>query len=244
MQTFLLVRPLADTRRSGRGGLIAIRIGVVEKRNILLDKVFIVKRTLSWVLYRSILGVIMEKVAVNDFVRRQIKGSGKTYSSDLSFEEIASHAAIQMESGKFEEGYRDGVRIVSGSAEIAKKFICPFTKINKNTTLKSEIVKRRPNEEPYIQIRAANAEPIKTGRVEFILYNHDVLAENNEHTSDAEWELISIHAIPEGVDKLPMGPVTMMRNQLELPGGTKARYSSEEWAESIVFWQRYATVDI
>ena len=80
--------------------------------------------------------------------------------------------------------------------------------------------------------------------MEFILYRHDVLAENNEQTTDAEWELISIHAIPEGVEKLPMGPVTMMRNQLELPGGTKAHYSSEQWAESINFWQRYAAVDI
>ncbi len=32
------------------------------------------------------------KVAVNDFVRRQIKGSGKTYSVDFSFEEIAKYA--------------------------------------------------------------------------------------------------------------------------------------------------------
>ncbi len=186
----------------------------------------------------------MQKVAVNDFVRRQIKGSGKTYSPELSFEEIANHAAEQMDVGKFKEGYRDGVRIVSGSENIAEKFICPFTKISENTKLKAEVVKRRTDEETYIQIRALNAEPIITGRVEFILYRHDVLAENNEQTTDAEWELISIHAIPEGVDDLPMGPVTMMRNQLELPGGTKAHYSSEQWAESINFWQRYAAVDI
>jgi hypothetical protein len=68
----------------------------------------------------------------------------------------------------------------------------------------------------------------------YILYRQDVLAENDEQSTDAEWELISIHAIPEGVDKLPIGPVTMMRNQLELTGGTKAHYSSEEWAEEVV----------
>ncbi|HDY75120.1 MAG TPA: DUF3228 family protein, partial [Candidatus Marinimicrobia bacterium] len=64
----------------------------------------------------------------------------------------------------------------------------------------------------------------------------------NEHTTNCEWELISIHAIPEGVDTLPMGPVTMMRNQLEMPGGTKAHYTSEEWAESVRFWQQYAAI--
>ena len=42
---------------------------------------------------------------------------------------------------------------------------------------------------------------------------------------------------------MPMGPVTMMRNQLELEGGTKAKYTSEEWAESIYFWQKYAALD-
>ena len=31
----------------------------------------------------------------------------------------------------------------------------------------------------------------------------------------------------------------MMRNQLELKGGTKGNYTSDEWAESIKFWQKY-----
>lgn len=186
----------------------------------------------------------MENVAVNDFVRRQVKGSGKTYSPDLSFEDVTEHAETQMAAGEFKEGYREGVRIVSGSKEIAEKFICPFTKIDEQTELVSKVVKRRPDEEMYIQVRAVNAEPISTGKVEFILYHHDVLAENDEQTTDSDWELISIHALPEGVDKLPMGPVTMMRNQLELPGGTKAHYSSAQWAASVRFWQQYAAVDI
>ena len=36
---------------------------------------------------------------------------------------------------------------------------------------------------------------------------------------------------------MPMGPTTMMRNQLQLKGGTKGFYSSEEWAKSVEFWQ-------
>ena len=48
-----------------------------------------------------------------------------------------------------------------------------------------------------------------------------------------------MHALPEGVNSLPMGSVTMMRNQLQLPGGTKGFYSSEQWAKSIKFWQNY-----
>ncbi len=93
-------------------------------------------------------------------------------------------------------------------------------------------------------LRAKNGTPLKAGRVEYILYQHDVLAENDEQSTDADWELISIHAIPEGMERLPMGPVTMMRNQLELKGGTKAHYSSEEWAEAVRFWQNYAALKV
>ena len=34
-----------------------------------------------------------------------------------------------------------------------------------------------------------------------------------------------------------------MRNQLELVGGTRALYSTEEWAESVLFWQKYAPLN-
>ena len=56
-------------------------------------------------------------------------------------------------------------------------------------------------------------------------------------------ELISFHALPKGVDFMPMGPVTMMRNQLELSGGTKGHYESEEWAKSVDFWQQYVVLE-
>ncbi len=70
-----------------------------------------------------------------------------------------------------------------------------------------------------------------------------MLAETNEQMTEAEWELISFHSIPNGIKEMPMGPVTMMRNQLQLPGGTKAKYSSEAWAESVNFWQEFVVLD-
>ena len=143
----------------------------------------------------------MEKVAVNEFVRRQIKGSGKTYSDSLSFDAMAKDAEKQMDNGNYKEGYREGVRIIRGSKKYTNHFICPYVKINENTELISRVVKRQIGEIPYI------------------------------------------HAIPEGVEKMPMGSITMMRNQLEFPGGTKAKYSSEEWAESVMFWQKYAALE-
>ena len=185
----------------------------------------------------------MEKVAVNAFVTRQVKGSGKTYSSSLTFEEIAKDAENQMKKEAFRDGYRDGVRIVKGSDKYIDQFYCPYVKIDSNTELISRIVKRQENEDAYIQTRAKSGKPLVAGRVEYILYHHDVLIENNENSTNEDWELISIHAIPNGIDKMPMGPVTMMRNQLELEGGTKAYYTSEEWADAVEFWQKYAAID-
>ena len=181
-------------------------------------------------------------VAVNEFVRRQVKGSGKTYSSNLSFEEIALHAEERLSNNHFRQGYRNGVVLVEVSPKLVHHFICPLVKIDENTKLITKRVKRREGENPYLRIRALNGTPLPAGKVNLVLYRHDVLKENNEQSTTEEWELISINAIPEGIDKLPMGPITMMRNQMELPGGTKGQYTSEDWAESVEFWQNYAVL--
>ena len=183
------------------------------------------------------------QVEVNDFVKRQIEGSGKTYSKSMTFDEIAKHAEEQMVRVGFSLGYREGVRVVNAADSIINNFICPFVLIKQDTILTSKLVRRQKHEEPYIQIRALNGELLKTSRVELILYSHDVLKEKNENTTDAQWELISINSIPKGVKKMPMGPVTMMRNQLNLDGGTKAYYSSNEWANSVKFFQQYAILE-
>ena len=182
-------------------------------------------------------------VAVNEFVRRQTKYSGKTYSEELSFEFFAKHAEQKIINKEFREGYRPEVRIVKLDKKYVNKVICPYVRITKNTKLSAQLVKRRENEEPYIQIRALNGKLTKAGNVELILYHHDILYENKENTTNAEWELISINALPKGIKSMPMGPITMMRNQLELIGGTKAKYSSDEWANSVKFWQKFAAID-
>jgi hypothetical protein len=182
---------------------------------------------------------LKKTVGVNSFVERQTKKSGKTYSKSLTSIEIANHASSQLENGLYENGYRDGVLIVQVDQSLVNDFVCPIIKINEKTKLIAEQVKRRDNEDPYIRIRALNGKPLRTQNVDLILYRNDVLAETNENETDKEWELISFHAIPKEIKSLPMGPITMMRNQLQLRGGTKGNYSSKEWAESVKFWQNY-----
>ena len=161
----------------------------------------------------------------------------------LKLEGMPKAAQYYPNRNEFEDGYRDGVRIVKLDHDHVEKVFCPYVKITEETRLIAKHVKRRPEEEPYIQVRALNGTPLKTGSVSLILYRHDVLVENNEDTTDSDWELISINALPKGEEVMPIGPVTMMRNQLNLVGGTKAEYSSEEWAKSIRFWQKYAAIE-
>ena len=180
-----------------------------------------------------------QTIGINEFVKRQILGSGKTYTVSLTLEDICLHAQSQMAKNRYKKGYRDGVIIVEVANSKISHFICPLVKISKSTNLIAKIVKRKPSESPYIQIRALNGNPLKTGKVDLILYRNDVLKETNENSTDCHWELISFHAYPKDIPSLPMGPITMMRNQLQLPGGTRGVYSSSEWANSVRFWQEY-----
>ena len=183
----------------------------------------------------------MNRIGVSSFVRGQVKKGNKSELFNISLEEVALAAEQKLNIGEFTNGYRDGVIIVEiTDEEFCKNFICPLVKIDHNTKLKCKSTKRRPEEDPYLQIKAINGTRLKTNLVEIILYRHDVLKETNENSTSCDWELIAFHAIPEGIDKLPMKPVTMMRNQLQLEGGTKAHYSSEEWAQAVNFWNKYA----
>ena len=44
-----------------------------------------------------------KKIGLNSFVKRQVKGSGKTYST-ISFEQIINHAEAQFKNGCFKKG--------------------------------------------------------------------------------------------------------------------------------------------
>jgi len=186
----------------------------------------------------------MDSVGISSFIINQMKRGGKTKIVNISLDEIAKKAEIKLNQKKIKDGYRDGVVIIEvNDPKFCQKFICPIVKVNEKTKFQTKVTKRRTGEQNYIQIKALNGEKLKTILVELILYRKDVLNETNESSTNSDWELIAFHAIPDGIEKLPMKPVTMMRNQLQLPGGTKAHYSSEDWAKSIRFWQQHALID-
>ena len=82
---------------------------------------------------------ISGSVSINEFVKRQIKGSGKTYADGLTFEQIASHAQEQLANGHYTEGYRDGVILVQVNKKLIDHFICPFTNFVKIHTFSNSL---------------------------------------------------------------------------------------------------------
>ena len=58
-------------------------------------------------------------VKASTFVRRQVKGSGKTFSKIMSFDEISSIAESQLNNNNFTKGYRDGVIIITLDKDIS-----------------------------------------------------------------------------------------------------------------------------
>ena len=79
-------------------------------------------------------------VKANTFVKRQVKGSGKTYSKMLSFDEIADFGRENLNNGNFHKGYRDGVVLIELKGNIVNQFICPLTKIDENSNGDDDII--------------------------------------------------------------------------------------------------------
>ncbi|MAV64523.1 MAG: hypothetical protein CMG00_04950 [Candidatus Marinimicrobia bacterium] len=186
----------------------------------------------------------METIGISKFLKDQIKKKGNNWASDSTLKKLLKTAQHKLNNKEYINGYRDGVIIIEiHDVDICKKINCPIVKISDKTMLKCIVSRRRAWEDSYLQIKAINEKNLSTGKIELILYRKDVLKESNEQATDMDWDLIAVHSIPKGIKKLPMKPETMMRNQLQLKGGTKGYYSSEEWAESVHFWQKHSTSD-
>ncbi len=172
---------------------------------------------------------IRPQIHVNPFVCRQIASSPFSHF-DGPFEAVAVLASQHFEEGH--QGYREGVWIVPVPPD---KFFSAVVRVTPKTPLVAVFAARRQDEAPFIQVQAKESPKLPAKAVELVLYRHDVLAADASTSKPGEWELISINARPTEAPE-PIMPVAMMRNFQGLPGGTKATYTAEEFAESIRYW--------
>jgi hypothetical protein len=172
--------------------------------------------------------------AINDYCRKNhTEAKGSHYSgSDESLIDIViacwDKAVVGFTDGVFEvpvpaEGF------FSGLVDLAAK---------PNAVLNAKFAPRQEGEDPVLSVRGEAALKAPAGQVRIIVYSHDVLAADNDATTDADFEIITILAEPAG-DKAPMPPVTMARNFLHAKGGTKGEFTPEQFAESIMYWAQH-----
>jgi len=171
----------------------------------------------------------MTTIGTSDFVKRQTPESTFTHF-DGTWSELEK--LVDAYFYNHISGYKPGVVLIDVPAE--NFYMHGPLKIG--SKLEAKFEPRAAGEDPVLQI--INHDPkIVCNFVDIVLYRHDVLAEDDNRSTDATWEIVSING-KESNEPEPMKPVTMARNQLHLTGGTKANYTPEEFAKAIMYWNK------
>ncbi len=175
-----------------------------------------------------------KKVACGEFVKRQTPESGYShFDGTWGMLEVLVAQAMMFE-GNIKPGYKDGVVLIDMPGDL---FSSAIVKLNEDSKMVANYAPRRLGEDPFIRI-SAKSQKQKAKYASVVLYRHDVLAENNERETNAEWEIVAIKARTSEEEE-PMDPYTMARNFLHLKGGTKGDFTAEQFAKSIVYWNNH-----
>jgi hypothetical protein len=201
----------------------------------------------------------MTTFGINEFVRRQTADSEFShYDGDLEKllnippQPSPSHPrhtsitifmhcnmpTVTMAADNFDKSkraYRDGVINIPVPPD---GFMSPVVKLTEGMRLTGEYKARREGETPRINIWA-DGEKTPAIAVELDFYHRDVLAENDEGTTDAEWELVNFRAM--AFENEPIKPDVLMHNHFRSDGGTATNMTPEEFEaqlrKSFEFWK-------
>ena len=97
---------------------------------------------------------------------------------------------------------------------------------------------REKGEEPVTHYKADGTK-IPAVTANMIVYSHAALGDEASTTCD--YEVVSENA-ENDTGRSPLDPISMHRNQMDLPGGTKQMYTSEQWCDSVGFWDKHIKV--
>lgn len=124
----------------------------------------------------------------------------------------------------------------------AENFYTSITSITpENEHLVEERVTERQEGEELVVLKVISGVKPPAKFVQIVCYRADTLAQDNDRSSDAEWEIVSVNAQDEKY--VPMHPTTMLRNANHEQGGTYREYSEQEWADAYAYWATHAYVE-
>jgi hypothetical protein len=196
----------------------------------------------------------------SDFARRNstpYQGNSHTLLPDAELVDLVEECWHLRQPGTGEVGLERKVLVPVPAVLHAPKFglpagaplfRCGTALLRTDIPVKAQVVRRagQDQEDPFIEnyISVGDASrlgimPETANFVKIVLYSAEALLENGGKRSGPwQWEIVTILASP--VETEPMTPLTMARNLLGLPGGTKPEvpYPSEEFARAVVYWSR------
>lgn len=198
---------------------------------------------------------MLPSIGVSTFAReRHTPVSGKSFF-DGPWEDLISLICDNWEKAVPGTGENNLTRKIVIPLPTDRFVGCTVT-VQEDTVLQATMDRRQPHEEPFIKtvatgrlveqgddawIEDLKPDPVISAKV--VLYSKEALSENKEHRStDCDWEIVALLVSSDPEE--PMHPLTMARNFLELPGGTKSVYSAEQFAKAIVYWSRRCSVAV
>lgn len=186
--------------------------------------------------------VIKNQFKTGDFAKKFNDPKGTNSHFDGSWEELEQ--IVVAHKHDFEPGtgsVGNDVILVNVPAEKFYTSIVEITPENAHLVEEREHV-RNEGEKPVAMkfIKRDNKTPAKF--VQVVCYRADVLAQDNDRSTSAEWEIIAVNA---QLDKVtPMHPTTMLRNANHDEGGTLREYTEKEWADAYAYWENHAYIDV
>lgn len=180
-------------------------------------------------------------VGTSDFVRGfSIREGSNSYFTG-SWEELEQLVMDHFDDNEWGTGSQNGdVLLVNVPPAGFRTSVVEIT--DENRHLVEEITDvRREGEKPYktrVIRNGMQKQPAKY--VQIVIYRADVLALDNDRSTDAEWEIVSVNAQNDKVT--PMNPTTMLRNAMNEEGGTLRTYTQEEWDEAYAYWENHAYI--
>lgn len=174
-----------------------------------------------------------QTIAISDFVKRQTPESSFSHFSG-TWDELLSRVRVNMHNAQ--PGYRDGVLRVPVPA---LGFWSAVVTLEEGDKIEGGFIRRAPGEEPRKSTFVRGDKQLAKC-VDVILYRRDVLAETNEVSTDADWEVITFLArVTE--DPAPMDPNTLMANHFQISGGTATNMDDAQFVvalrESFMYWR-------
>jgi hypothetical protein len=168
--------------------------------------------------------------SINPFYRRQTPDSKFSHfdgTDEQLLKEVEQNFPLRR------KGKRLGSWLVAIPSQIGKaRCHTPVLHVNRNCFLNAEVVAKN-NGTPLICASVIGRKQ-RALYAEVVLYQHDQLVKMGEASSDADYEVVSLHA--SDVERQPPHPYEIAREVLS----EGAQYDPRDICEAIVYWGTHA----